>query len=87
MFNLNTLPRSMERSYIDKLIASGVVKVTRCPDAAYEGDGGLRAKRGGALPPDMDPRRYTIDCDEATSHTAPNVDAAKRPSRKIRRFL
>mgnify|MGYP004701362347 CR=1 FL=1 len=57
MFNLYALPAPAQRAYIDKLVATGLLTVTRCPAGAKEGDTCIRRKGGGGmLPAHLDPR-------------------------------
>lgn len=63
--NLNKLPPSHERAYIDKMIAAGRIKVTRCPDGAYDpNEHGFRRSRGGIVARHLDPRTIGLTREE-----------------------
>jgi hypothetical protein len=53
---ITTSPATSERDMIAMLIATGALKVTRCPDGARERDSRIDYKHGGALPGHLDPR-------------------------------
>ena len=54
--SITTMPqRTKDQLAIDMLIASGAVKVTRCPDAAWQTDSCIRFKNGHMLPSHLNP--------------------------------
>lgn len=95
MLNLNDLPAGQERAYIDKLIASGMVRVTKCPDGEYDARAhGLRGKRGGMSPRHLDPRKLGLTREELEAQErealipapkAKGTPKSGKASRKIRR--
>lgn len=87
-FNLNSIPAGQERAYIDKMIAAGMVKVTRCPPAARQYDSRIqRAAGGGPLPAHLHDSVYHAE-PGALAEEYPDRIAAPahgKISRKIRR--
>lgn len=87
--DLNRFTPAQQRDYIEKMIAAGIVTITRCPDAAKQGDTCLRRKSGGGmLPGHLDPRTIgdTLEDVERAERERIAAPHNKRvASRKIKR--
>lgn len=71
--NLNLLPKSEQRNYIDTLLREGLLTITRCPAGRAEGIENTRRKGGGMIPAHLDPRDTARD-DPGTIYADKDVE-------------